>query len=678
MTRERIGHLYDYLGALAQEVYAEPVRHLGDHEPQVAPDDLPEHRAVRLASPAGEAWLRVGKTPRPKPPAYPPEIAGLLREVGRDDPAVPPELPDDVAERAGESARETLAAWRAGVWEPWAETARAALAARDLYETLFRLRQRMRADEATHELVWGHGILGWHHGGHRICHPLLITRTRVEFDAASGEIAIVADGPTGLELDCLQGLGVPGLDRLNPIVEELRAAPVDPWAPDRVRALYRRLVAPLGLDARVDDGAAAPEIGPTPVMSGTWRLFVRKRPVMFPRFFERLKETVAAGGRLPAPLVALATGDDAAAGVPANEWAPTAERLLLPLAANDEQEQIARKLASHSGVTVQGPPGTGKSHTIANLVSHLVAHGKRVLVTAHKDQALAVLRDKIPDELRDLSLAVLGSSSADLTALQQSVQAITGTADGIDEERERRATEALRDRLDAVTGEVLTLRGRLRTSLERERETLDLDGFARSAAEVADWLARREDELGRVPDPLRAGTEPPLDAGELAELYALSAEIGERDARDAMLELPPADRLPPGGHLAERWAELRRLADVLDGYRDYVADPAVLDAVGESALARLAERCGQAAHALRDLQEPWLQRLRDQVVQSPRWRALWEGHAQRLGATPPSAPGCARRRRARRSSCRRARTGRRSRCWSRRGPGSRRARRCPG
>ncbi|WP_157432845.1 AAA domain-containing protein [Actinomadura rifamycini] len=647
MTRERIGHLYDYLGALAQEVYAKPVRHLGDHEVQVAPGDLPDHRAVRLVSPAGggtgEAWLRVGKTPKPKPPAYPPEIAGLLRGVGRGDPGVPPELPDDLAARAGEeaagNARAVLAAWRADVWEPWAEAARAALAARDLYETLFRLRQRMRADEATHELVWGHGILGWHHGGHRICHPLLVTRTRVAFDAASGEISITADGPTALELDCLQGLGVPGLDRLAPIAEELRAEPVDPWAPDEARRLYRRLVAPLGLDARIDDGVAAPEIGPTPVMAGTWRLFVRKRPVMFPRFFERLKQTVAAGGRLPAPMVALATGDDAPADAPADDWTPVAERLLLPLAANDEQEQIVRKLASHSGVTVQGPPGTGKSHTIANLVSHLVAHGKRVLVTAHKDQALAVLRDKIPDELRDLSLAVLGSSSADLTALQQSVQAITGTADGIDEERERRATEALRERLDAVTAEVLALRKRLRTSLEREQETLELDGFPRPAAEVADRLARRQGELDLIPDPVPAGSRPPLDPGELAELYALAGEIGERDARNAVLDLPPADRLPPGGRLAERWAELRRLADVLAGYRDYVADPAVLDAAGEPALARLAERCGQAARALADLQEPWLQRLRDQVVQSPRWRELWEGHARRLGA---DAAECAR------------------------------------
>ena len=55
---------------------------------------------------------------------------------------------------------------------------------------------------------------------------------------------------------------------------------------------------------------------------------------------------------------------------------------------NDEQEEIARKISKEFGVVVQGPPGTGKSHTIANLICHLLAHGKRVLVTSEKGKAL--------------------------------------------------------------------------------------------------------------------------------------------------------------------------------------------------------------------------------------------------------------------------------------------------
>ena len=96
----------------------------------------------------------------------------------------------------------------------------------------------------------------------------------------------------------------------------------------------------------------------------------------------------------------------------------------MPLPTNPEQERVARRLTEHRGVTVQGPPGTGKTHTIANLISHLVGHGKRVLVTSQKEQALVVLRDKIPESIRDLSVAVLGTSAGSVAQLDQSVQAI--------------------------------------------------------------------------------------------------------------------------------------------------------------------------------------------------------------------------------------------------------------
>ena len=63
-------------------------------------------------------------------------------------------------------------------------------------------------------------------------------------------------------------------------------------------------------------------------------------------------------------------------------WTNVPEEILFPLPTNDEQLTIARDLGGRSGVLVQGPPGTGKSHTIVNLLSHLLAEGKRVLVTS--------------------------------------------------------------------------------------------------------------------------------------------------------------------------------------------------------------------------------------------------------------------------------------------------------
>ncbi|MFV0132470.1 AAA domain-containing protein [Streptomyces sp. HMX87] len=61
---------------------------------------------------------------------------------------------------------------------------------------------------------------------------------------------------------------------------------------------------------------------------------------------------------------------------------------------NERQRSVLRRLEHDTGVVVQGPPGTGKTHTIANLVSALLAQGQRVLVTSARDQALTVLRPR--------------------------------------------------------------------------------------------------------------------------------------------------------------------------------------------------------------------------------------------------------------------------------------------
>ncbi|WP_146778855.1 AAA domain-containing protein [Actinomadura craniellae] len=661
VTRERVEHLFDYLSALAQEVYAKPVRHIGEHDLACAPDEVPAHQAVRVGAAAGDAWLRVAKTSKPIPPAMPPELKRHCAGVILGDPHRRPVEPADLAVRVGPPTEEepdpvrpvrvAFARWVDDVWEPWAELARTAVAARTLYESLFQLRQRVRADEATHELVWGHGILGWNFGEQRICHPMVVSRVKVVFDEENGELSVTPEGLPELELDCLQGLGVPNLGELLQVQNDLRAEGFDPWDA-RADVVYRKIIAPLGLDTDVRRTDELPPVGASPEMSVTWRLFVRKRRVMFLRFFDQLKNALGNEDGLPAPVVALAAGEGAARGVhgEAEEraWAPVAEQLLMPLPANAEQEQIARKLARHSGVTVQGPPGTGKSHTIANLVSHLVAHGKRVLVTAHKDQALAVLRDKIPAELRDLSLAVLGSSSADMTALQRSVQAITEAADNVDEHKESAATERLRGRLDEIEAEVLRLRKRLRLALEREQDVLELNGRQRRAAELAEWLADNDGELNRIPDRLPLGAASPLTSGELGELYSLAGRIDAADAAACASDLPPTHTLPSGADLARELEELRRIAGILRGYDDYVADPSRLDTITGEALEELATHLSSTARWIEPLEQDWLARLRSQIVQDTHWMQLWAGHTARLRADARMAADL----RARLSGCR--------------------------
>ena len=98
--------------------------------------------------------------------------------------------------------------------------------------------------------------------------------------------------------------------------------------------------------------------------------------------------------------------------------------VLLSKPANREQLEIAKQLARRDCVLVQGPPGTGKTHTIANLLGHLLAQGKRVLVTAHTPKALRVLRHKVVEALQPLCISVLHNDKQSQEDLQSSVRTI--------------------------------------------------------------------------------------------------------------------------------------------------------------------------------------------------------------------------------------------------------------
>lgn len=89
------------------------------------------------------------------------------------------------------------------------------------------------------------------------------------------------------------------------------------------------------------------------------------------------------------------------------------DSVLFPLPSNDEQFNIVDKVKESNIVLVKGPPGTGKSHTIANLLSHYISEGKKVIVTSEKAKALEVLRDKLPQQIRCLSLALLTPTGVD-------------------------------------------------------------------------------------------------------------------------------------------------------------------------------------------------------------------------------------------------------------------------
>ena len=139
--------------------------------------------------------------------------------------------------------------------------------------------------------------------------------------------------------------------------------------------------------------------------------------------------------------------------------------IYFPLPANREQRRIVEAIDQQRGVLVQGPPGTGKSHTIANLMCHLLATGKRVLITAETGRALQVLKNKLPKEIQPLCVSLLGQGGDAFAELNTAVQGITtrqaAYSPGADEERTKEIDQDLdkaRRRLAQLETEIRSLR----------------------------------------------------------------------------------------------------------------------------------------------------------------------------------------------------------------------------
>jgi very-short-patch-repair endonuclease len=246
---------------------------------------------------------------------------------------------------------------------------------------------------------------------------------------------------------------------------------------------------------------------------------------------------------------------------------------LFPLPTNDEQGRVIELLRTETGVVVQGPPGTGKTHTIANLVSALLARGQRVLVTSQKDQALRVLREKIPPELRRLCVLLAGGSKDAAKELEQGLDALSeaqaspGTASlptqitRLDEERVR-----LRSKAVELNNRIRDLR-----DIENVRHESVVPGYPDieykgTLTEIVRQVKANTARFDWVPvvDP-SLPDRPPLGPRDLAELLGLLR--GATSGRRARLgqRIPERGQLPSAGALADIIAVEREARATADG-----------------------------------------------------------------------------------------------------------------
>jgi hypothetical protein len=632
----RAVRLFEFLGR-TQQLRNLPPRTVDAYRAVHWLDDLPEHPAVnaahRVEPGLDDPILTIDRVTRVEPPA--PE--GFTLDDW-DDPAITPPPPED------EVLRERYDQWLP-TWRAWADQELADRRARTCYSQLFATYVAATGNPEELELVVGAGCLAWAPAGHPEVRRHLVTApVTIDLDDDTGRLTVKrvnAVDAADVELDMLDPGLIPNPRHVNDIRARAGALATHPLRRPETGALVRRVVHTLDAGGEYRDvDTVAPAAGHAVATFAPAVVLRRRSQQGLVEIFETIVDQLTRTGEIPDGLQPLIDPDHR----PRSRTEPAADGALvtvdedefLPLPVNETQLRIIRQVDNQAQTLVQGPPGTGKTHTAAALLSHLLAQGKRVLVTAHTDRALREVRDKLPAAIKPLSVAVVGTSREDMSDLKVAVERIAAAATEHDDSDAGRTIVRSLDTIERLRLRRAELHRQLVAARADEVREHEHAGYRGTLAAIARQLSALEPRHGwlREHADVRADQQPPLSTTEILEWHGLLTDraLAEDELESSGRLVDPAAIPPPPG-FADLVAAESEAAVVDHRHDERKAHQAFeslrrLDSTARGQLRRRLHELADEADDLARRRETWMNdALAD--IRSGRGRA-WHARASQL------------------------------------------------
>lgn len=534
---------------------------------QVEGDDvwLKVPRIQEIAAPdPGEnlrSWVTLSKSPDKKPELKT-EVALFegKKEVSRQQLADHPEI------------KEHFDWYVEFQWEPWSSAERPRRKTISVYNKLFGLQQTISSEgtETPIELVWGMGYSTWKKEGqgNTVKCPMLVQACEITLNACTFDLELrPRDIDARLEVDCYTELEVPGVHQLEEFWKGVQANSeirINPFESSTYEGVLKAAVGNLDPTGRYDvrtDDVTLPPVGDKLLITNTWVLYGRKRSGdVFLEDIRRLKKTIERAESLPAVICSFVEEGDSAVrvrpevpfrGLSTSDGPSSAKELYFPMPYNDEQVSIIQKLEANDGVVVQGPPGTGKTHTIANVICHYLAQGKRVLVTSKGETALSVLQEKLPERIRPLSVALLSEEREGMKQFEHAIQSIATGVEGIQPQRVEANIARLDLELNQLHAKISHVDKTIAAHAASHMTEYSYRGRSLSPEDVAKLVLEQQGEHQWLDDELPEAKAEPFAFSEedITSLRQARVKAGTDLSAYLTASLPPNDDLPS-------WADL--------------------------------------------------------------------------------------------------------------------------
>lgn len=441
--------------------------------------------------------------------------------------------------------------WLDKIWFSWATEEKPRRQSIKLYDSLFQIHASIHASASIPpEIIWGFGIARIIRDGRTIDMPVVEQEVEISVESSGDIILVQRDRPLTLNLKPFLELEFTNSARLQnstgKLLSIVESADVDVTPTDF------DILSPIieSVANELDAKGQILEIGETENFPGkisdelkitkSWVIFCRARSSAarisdiesLNRSIDGLSDppTCLKGYVAPEPdemdfsddfdldVATLQPGPVYSGGTevgmrfdePTNTSARNSSAkndytYFFPLPFNEDQASIIDALEGRHAdpaavVSVTGPPGTGKSHTIANILAHSMAKGQRVLVTARTAEAISVVRDKLPANLRNLVIASTGTDRDSIEALKTAVtqlaeDVVTLNIADAKEERIQIETDIVRCDTD-----IRKIDLRLSEIARANLEQLEFNGEAFTPMELMSLLQHRADEFSWFED----------------------------------------------------------------------------------------------------------------------------------------------------------------------------------
>ncbi|MCW8209229.1 DUF559 domain-containing protein [Verminephrobacter aporrectodeae subsp. tuberculatae] len=556
-------------------VYVVPSDFFASHQAELA--TLPELQLNMLES-NGEVWLRIPRMQEIPAPVMPPKLMPWVtiskihdkppvlngtRQIMKEDVNASPEQLENHPDIP------PLFDWYLSFqWMPWRTAEKTRRKTIALYNRLFSLSRMLSTDgvENSMELVWGLGMASWEKPGSasKVEHPLITQACELRLNEKTFALEISPRRQVNakMELDCYVDMGLGAVTVLENVWKEIQqseqASPVNPFLPDTFEEVLKTAVAQLDSTGRYESYSgdySLPTPGANLVVSRAWVVFARKRSVdIFLEDVRRLKSALEGGAEVPAVIKEFVTEGDSVVrappevafrGLSSSASGQDVRDLYFPMPYNDEQVSIASKLENNSGVVVQGPPGTGKTHTIANIICHFLAQGKRVLVTSKGDTALSVLQEKLPERIRALSVGLLSNERDGMRQFEHSIAKIATEVSGIQPGEIQAKITACEEQLNELHARISAVDHAINQDASENMQKYQIHGKEFTPGELAKLVMEQMDDHQWFEDVPPAGTadNPPISETDVQLLRHARAQC-KTDLHCVGVTLPALSALP--------------------------------------------------------------------------------------------------------------------------------------